>query len=501
MAGVFTLEHDGSRMRLLAFDGRMGASGDMLLGALVAAGADPSVLSPVEDALDVTYRVHEVDKNGILATKVDVLLAEADGGDPRGEGHADDHRHQPETEDGDDDEHGEGDGDDEGGVDAGHSHQHQYRRHDHARGESAHSHDHDHAHSHDHDHAHSHDHDHDDPTHAEGHGPHRTYPEVVDLVESMDVPAGVVADATAIFRVLGEAEAEVHGTALDATHFHEVGADDAIADVVGVCLLLNDLGVDRVVTGPVAVGGGEAEMSHGTYPVPAPAVVNIAAAADWSVRGGPIEAELLTPTGAAILAHLAEGVETLPSMSVESSGYGAGGWDFSDHPNVLRAVVGDGGSRLVRDEISVLETNLDDATPEVLGGLQETLKDAGARDVTIVPTTMKKSRPGHLVKVVVKPEDAERVAYRLAVETGTLGIREHGAGHRWTARREFETATLDVDGDDYEVSVKVGSDADGVVYDRSAEYDDALAVANETGLPVREVMRRAVDAVASDDAD
>ncbi|MFC7128568.1 nickel pincer cofactor biosynthesis protein LarC [Haloferax chudinovii] len=478
-------------MRLLAFDGRMGASGDMLLGALVAAGADPSVLSPVEDALDVTYRVHEVDKNGILATKVDVLLAEADGGDPRGEGHADDHRHQPETEDGDDDEHGEGDGDDEGGVDAGHSHQHQYRRHDHARGESA--------HSHDHDHAHSHDHDHDDPTHAEGHGPHRTYPEVVDLVESMDVPAGVVADATAIFRVLGEAEAEVHGTALDATHFHEVGADDAIADVVGVCLLLNDLGVDRVVTGPVAVGGGEAEMSHGTYPVPAPAVVNIAAAADWSVRGGPIEAELLTPTGAAILAHLAEGVETLPSMSVESSGYGAGGWDFSDHPNVLRAVVGDGGSRLVRDEISVLETNLDDATPEVLGGLQETLKDAGARDVTIVPTTMKKSRPGHLVKVVVKPEDAERVAYRLAVETGTLGIREHGAGHRWTARREFETATLDVDGDDYEVSVKVGSDADGVVYDRSAEYDDALAVANETGLPVREVMRRAVDAVASDD--
>ncbi|WP_424006604.1 nickel pincer cofactor biosynthesis protein LarC [Haloferax denitrificans] len=485
-------------MRLLAFDGRMGASGDMLLGALVAAGADPSVLSPVEDALDVTYRVHEVDKNGILATKVDVLLPEADGGDPRGEGHGDDHRHQPETEDGTGDEGDEGDRDDGDDVDAGHSHQHQYRRHDRARGESAP----DHTHSHDDSHAEGHDHSHDhDHTHAEGHGPHRTYPEVVDLVESMDLPAGVVADATAIFRVLGEAEAEVHGTDLDATHFHEVGADDAIADVVGVCLLLDDLDVDRVVTAPVAVGGGEAEMSHGTYPVPAPAVLNITAAADWSVRGGPVESELLTPTGAAILAHLAGGVESLPSMSVESSGYGAGGRDFSDHPNVLRAVVGDGGSRLVRDEISVLETNLDDATPEVLGGLQETLKDAGARDVTIVPTTMKKSRPGHLVKVVVRPEDAERVAYRLAVETGTLGIREHGAGHRWTARREFETATLDVDGDDYEVSVKVGSDADGVVYDRSAEYDDALAVANETGLPVREVMRRAVDAVASDDGE
>ncbi|RDZ34997.1 MULTISPECIES: nickel pincer cofactor biosynthesis protein LarC [unclassified Haloferax] len=489
-------------MRLLAFDGRMGASGDMLLGALVAAGADPSVLSPVEDALDVTYRVHEVDKNGILATKVDVLLAEADGGDPRGEGHGDDHRRlRADGDDGADSDDG-GDGDD-----AEHSHQHQYHHHDHAHDEEQTHHDGDDSHGqsqgHDHSHPHSHDdhkhhHSHDDHAHAEGHGPHRIYPEVVDLVESMNLPPGVVADATAIFRVLGEAEAEVHGTNLDATHFHEVGADDAVADVVGVCLLLDDLGVDRVVTGPVAVGGGETEMSHGTYPVPAPAVVNITAAADWSVRGGPVEAELLTPTGAAILAHLAEGVETLPSMSVESSGYGAGGWEFPDHPNVLRAVVGDGGSRLVRDEITVLETNLDDAPPEVLGGLQATLKDAGARDVTIVPTTMKKSRPGHLVKVVVKPEDAERVAYRLAVETGTLGIREHGAGHRWTARREFETATLDIDGDDYEVSVKVASDADGVVYDRSAEYDDALAVANETGVPVREIMRRAVDAVASE---
>ncbi|ELK55683.1 hypothetical protein D320_03266 [Haloferax sp. BAB-2207] len=489
-------------MRLLAFDGRMGASGDMLLGALVAAGADPSVLSPVEDALDVTYRVHEVDKNGILATKVDVLLAEADGGDPRGEGHGDDHRRlRADGDDGPDSDDG-GDGDD-----AEHSHQHQYHHHDHAHDEEQTHHDGDDSHGqsqgHDHSHPHSHDdhkhhHSHDDHAHAEGHGPHRTYPGVVDLVESMNLPPGVVADATAIFRVLGEAEAEVHGTNLDATHFHEVGADDAVADVVGVCLLLDDLGVDRVVTGPVAVGGGETEMSHGTYPVPAPAVVNITAAADWSVRGGPVEAELLTPTGAAILAHLAEGVETLPSMSVESSGYGAGGWEFPDHPNVLRAVVGDGGSRLVRDEITVLETNLDDASPEVLGGLQATLKDAGARDVTIVPTTMKKSRPGHLVKVVVKPEDAERVAYRLAVETGTLGIREHGAGHRWTARREFETATLDIDGDDYEVSVKVASDADGVVYDRSAEYDDALAVANETGVPVREIMRRAVDTVASE---
>ncbi|ELZ82595.1 hypothetical protein C453_15958 [Haloferax elongans ATCC BAA-1513] len=494
-------------MRLLAFDGRMGASGDMLLGTLVAAGADPDVLSPVEDDLDVSYRIRTVDKNGISATKVDVLLAETDGGDPRGEGHgADEYGHKSDS-DADADEVADVDADDDAtdhdsrrehrlrgslasGSDHGHSHSDHGHRHSHEDG-------HTHGHSHDHgDDGHSHHHDH---THAEGHGPHRTYPEVVELVESMDLPDSVIEDATAIFRILGEAEAEVHGTDLEATHFHEVGADDAIADVVGTCLLLDDLDVERVVTGPISVGGGETTMSHGTYPIPAPAVLNVVEQADWSIRGGPVEAELLTPTGAAILAHVAEGVETLPSISVESSGYGAGGWDFPDHPNVLRALVGDGGSRLVRDDISVLETNLDDVEPEVLGSLQETLKDAGARDVTILPTTMKKSRPGHLVKVIVKPDDVERVAYRLAVETGTLGIREHGAGHRWTARREFETASLDIDGDTYEVAVKIASDVDGDVYDRSAEYDDALAVAKETGLAVREVMRRAVDAVVEND--
>jgi hypothetical protein len=213
--------------------------------------------------------------------------------------------------------------------------------------------------------------------------------------------------------------------------------------------------------------------------------------------GGPVERELLTPTGAALLAEFAEGVDALPSLHVSASGYGAGTKSFADHPNVLRAVVGDGGGRLRRDDITVLETNLDDAPPEVLGGLQESLVDAGARDVSVLPVTMKKSRPGHLVKVVTKPEDAERVAHRLAVETGTLGIREHGAGHRWVAERDFQTVTLDVSGRSYDVPVKIASTADGEVYDVSAEYDDAAAVARETDLPVREVARRA-EAAARD---
>ena len=421
-------------MQTLAFDGRTGAAGDMLLGALLAAGADRSVLCVVENHLPVRYDVETVDRNGISSTLVRVVLE--DSADERTEGAAvgDDHSH-------------------------GHSPEH--------------------------------DHSHDD---AEGHGHSRSYAEVVELVESMGLPDAVEADALAAFEILGEAEAAVHGTGLEETAFHEVGTDDAIADVVGCMLLLDDLrerGVERVVTTPLFAGGGTISFSHGTYPVPSPAVVEIAERAEWAMRGGPVETELLTPTGAAILAAVAEGVDELPTMRVAESGYGAGKKQFPDHPNVVRAMVGEHEGGLTREGISVLETNLDDATPEVLGSLQETLREAGARDVSIVPLTMKKSRPGHLVKVICRPEDAERVARRLAEETGTLGVREHGAGHRWVASRAFETAELDVDGERFEVDVKIASDADGDVFDYSAEYEDALSVAKETGLAVREVVRRA----------
>ena len=428
-------------MRTLAFDGRTGASGDMLLGALVAAGADPGVLETVEERLDVEYRVGRTTKNGIEATTVDVAVGDA-GDEHTGDGERDDH---------------------------GHSHDHD--------GEDGHSHEH--------------------GDHAEGHGPHRTYAECVGVVEGMDLPEGVEADATAVFRLLGEAEARVHGTDLEETAFHEVGADDAIADIVGTALLLEDLGVDRVVTTPVAAGGGEVSMSHGVYPVPAPAVTYLAEAADWRLKGGPLDSELLTPTGAALLAHIADGVDSLPVMDVAASGYGAGTKSFESYPNVLRATVGEAAGRLEPDDIRVLETNLDDATPEVLGSLQDRLLEAGARDVTILPATMKKSRPGHLLKIITKPDDVEAVARRLAEETGTLGVREAAAGHRWVADRTFETVAVGLDGESYEVTVKVAADADGSVYDVSAEYDDAARVADAAGVPVREVIRRAEAAYRS----
>ncbi|UIO99441.1 nickel pincer cofactor biosynthesis protein LarC [Halobaculum sp. CBA1158] len=462
-------------MRTIAFDGRMGAAGDMILGALVAAGGDPDALAPVEDALPVRYEFESVDRTGIESVRARVRHAEADAARDDADAARDDTDQATDRDD--DHDHGDSHG-------RGHSHDH---------GDDG-DHDHPHDHSHEDDQSHDHDHDHPHDGHgAEGHGPQRTYAEVVEVVEGMALPASVRADALAVFEILGEAESSVHGTDLDDTHFHEVGADDAIADVVGACLLFDDLDADRVVTTPLATGDGEVEFSHGVYPVPTPAVMEVAERADWSLRGGPVEAELLTPTGAAILAHVADGVERLPSLRVEESGYGAGGWTFPDRPNVLRAVVGETErSGLVRDDVTVLETNLDDAAPEVLGGLQETLAEAGARDVSVVPTTMKKSRPGHIVKVICKPEDADRVARRLAEETGTLGVREGGATHRWIAQRRFETAAVDLaDGESYDVPVKVASDADGAVYDVSAEYDDAAAAAREAGVPVRDVLRRA----------
>ncbi len=492
-------------MQLLAFDGRLGASGDMILGALLDAGGDPAVLEPVESALDLEYVIESQVKCGIEATDVTVVMRESDeeqkaerdghdaeADDKHGHRHDDDHSHGHEHGDGGDHghshDHGHTDGDD-------HSHSHGHTDGD----DHSHSHGHtdgdDHSHSHGHNHSHSHTH-----TPAEGHGPNRSYREVCQIIREMNLEPAVETDALAVVELLGEAEASVHGTGLDDVHFHEVGADDAIADIVGATLLLADLEPDRIVTTPLSAGGGSVSMSHGEYPVPTPAVVEIAERADWALRGGPLEVELLTPTGAAILGHFALGVDAIPALEVDRLGYGAGGYDLDPHPNVLRVLGGTAEGSLLKEDITVLETNLDDATPEVLGGLQIALADAGARDVSVLPVTMKKSRPGHLVKVICKPEDRERVARALAEETGTLGVRDAGATHRWIANRRFETVELVVDGTAYEVTVKIASDSDGTVYDVSAEYDDAKAVATETGRAVREIIRRA-EAIMSERLD
>ncbi|MFB6113716.1 MAG: nickel pincer cofactor biosynthesis protein LarC [Halodesulfurarchaeum sp.] len=485
----------------------------MLLGTLVSIGADPGVLERVEAVLPVEYEIHQVDRTGIQATHVRVTSIGSGGegtasdGSESGEKHDDGHRHHEGHHHDDDQTHSWN----------GHGH----RQDDHSHSQTGHSHHHDHASPDGDNHKH-------EPNNEEqessvpdqeagerwdtvkGHGPHRTLPEVLDIVERMALPDSVATEAKATFRILGEAEASVHGTEVDSVHFHEVGADDAIADIVGTALLLYDLDVERIVTTPVATGSGTVSSSHGTYPVPPPAVLEIAERADWSIRSGPVSGELLTPTGAALLAHFATGVSSIPPIRVESSGYGAGSREYEGRPNVLRGILGSieeanetaSAARespdLETEPVTVLETTVDDVTPEVLGGLHERLSGVGALDVAVLPATLKKSRPGHVVQVITKPDDAKGVARRLSEETGTLGVRVNPVSHRWIAERRVESVTVQIEETAFEIGVKVATDRSGERYDVSAEFDDALGVAEDTGLPVREIMRRAESAALED---
>ncbi|MFP4591299.1 MAG: nickel pincer cofactor biosynthesis protein LarC [Halobacteriales archaeon] len=321
--------------------------------------------------------------------------------------------------------------------------------------------------------------------------PTRTPHEVREVLDDLDLGGDVRRRALAVVDRLATAEGSVHGADPESVHFHEVGADDAIVDICGTVALLRDLDPDAVVVGPVACGAGTVETAHGTYPVPPPAVAALAADADWILAPGPVEGELLTPTGAALLAELASGRERLPPMRLAATGYGAGDRTYPDRPNVLRGLLGEAVERLRREPVALLETVLDDATPETLGALQETLPEVGALDVAVLPATMKASRPGHLVQVVVDPVDADAVARRLAAETGTLGVREVPVCHRWVADRHVETVEVEVAGSTYVVDVKVATDSAGDRIDVSAEDRDARRVAREAGLPVREVRRRA----------
>lgn len=401
-------------MAIAAFDPQMGASGDMLLGALLDAGADSAVLGPIEDALDVEFYVEETRDHGISATDVTVH------------------------------------------------------------------------------------HDHTHHQHGEGAGPHRTYPEVIGIVEEMGLDAAVEEDALAAFRLLGAAEAGVHGNDIADTHFHEVGADDAIADITGTAALLATLDIDRVVTAPVATGTGEVDTSHGTYPIPAPAVVEIANRSGLQLKGGPLEAELLTPTGAALLGSVGQPVQRLPPMTVDAIGYGTGTHTFPDRPNVLRTIIGERQGELSKEPIAILETHVDDTTPEIIGHLQQRLRDVGAYDISTMPLTMKKSRPGHVIRVIASPADEARIARVLAEETGTLGVRIIPSAHRWVATREIISTDVVLQGSTYAIDVKIARDEEDTVLDCSAEYADAARVADLTSLPVREVMRRAESVAAVD---
>ncbi|MEM3087325.1 MAG: nickel pincer cofactor biosynthesis protein LarC [Halobacteria archaeon] len=282
-------------------------------------------------------------------------------------------------------------------------------------------------------------------------------------------------------RALARVEARIHGTTPARFRFHDV---DTPADVLGAWAALRDLGPGRVAALPVSVGGGS--PGPGGFPVPAPATLALLQSSGLEWRGGPVDGELLTPTGAALLATMASAAAPhYPRLKVERVGHGAGSMD-RPVPNVLRAVVGREHAPGALEEITVLETAVDDVTGEVLGHLREALVEAGARDVAFLPALMKKGRPGHLIQVVCDPRDALRLAETVARETGTLGVRFAAAGHRMVAAREVRTVRLRLKGRAHSIRIKVGS-LGGRVFHLSAEFEDVRRAARASGLPAREV--------------
>lgn len=308
-------------------------------------------------------------------------------------------------------------------------------------------------------------------------------------------------DALRALHILAEAEGRVHGTSPEQAHFHEVGALDALADIAGSSAARASLEAEQVLCLPVCVGGGLIKSAHGLLPVPGPAALEILRARHIPWRGGPVEEELLTPTGAALLAALAdEFLSEPPLLQVERIGYGAGKKDL-EMPNVLRAMMaealpgGAAGPGHIHhgDRVVQLESNVDDVTGEVLGYLIERLMGEGALDVCILPALMKKGRPGSVIRAIIRAEDSERLADIIIRETGSLGVRVFPSIHRILAEREEIVVDLELAGQVNQARLKV-SRLEGEMISLKPEYEDCRRIAEKTGLALREVREKVEEA-------
>jgi hypothetical protein len=305
---------------------------------------------------------------------------------------------------------------------------------------------------------------------------HRHLPHILDIIGKSSLSARAKQDATAVFRKLGEAEAAAHGVAVEKVHFHEVGAVDSICDIAGACVALDLLGVDAVHCSAVNTGSGTVDTEHGLLPVPAPATARLLEGRPVYARGPAVE--LATPTGAAIVATLAARFGPLAPMRIRTTGYGAGDKEFPEQANVLRVILGEASAAPESTTVAVIEANIDDATPELLGHALERLMDAGALDASCSPLLMKKGRPGHLLRVIAKPEDQEQLAAVVFRETTTFGLRLYPAERRIAERRHVE-----VDLGYGRVRVKI---ADWGTF--APEFEDCRRLALETGRPLKQVL-------------
>jgi uncharacterized protein (TIGR00299 family) protein len=436
----------GLHMRVAYLECFSGISGDMFLGALVDAGVPPHLLEQTVEALKVGARleISRVMRSGISATKVDVWV-DGEKDLPREEYWAKQNEHAASARDDD------------------------------------------HAHEHEHHHEHQHAHEQDHPKQSHGHSHGRGLVEIWEIIGRSGISDTARKNAASIFEALGGAEAKIHATSIEEVHFHEVGAVDAIVDVVCAAVGAEALGVDEIICSPLNVGGGMVQCAHGTFPVPAPATVELLK--DAPVYSSGVQAELVTPTGAAIVKTLARRFAAFPNMKIEKSGYGAGARDFPGHPNVVRLTVGEAASTLAAktasDTVTVLEANLDDLNPQVFGYVMDRLLEEGALDAFGMPVQMKKNRPGTLLTVLCKPEDSARLTQLIFTETTTLGVRRREEVRQTLARR-WESVVTPWG----EVRIKIAS-MNGTVTNYAPEYEDCRRIAAEHHVPLKAVIQEA----------
>jgi hypothetical protein len=317
----------------------------------------------------------------------------------------------------------------------------------------------------------------------EQHGhPHRHLKPILTMIDRAPISDRAKQNASNVFRRLGEAEAGVHGVPIEKVHFHEVGAVDSIADIVGACVALDLLDIGEIHTSAINVGSGTVNTEHGLLPVPAPATAALLSGRPIYSRGPAVE--LTTPTGAALATTLSSLFGPVPAMSITSIGYGAGDRDFKEQPNVLRVMVGERTTATEATLVSVIEANIDDSSPEVLGYALERLLDAGALDASFSPLQMKKNRPGALLRVIARPDDQERLASIVFAETSTLGLRLYAAERRVEERHIVQVETVFG-------TVRVKVSGNGAC---APEYEDCRAIALATGTPLRQILAAAQEA-------
>jgi uncharacterized protein (TIGR00299 family) protein len=439
-------------MRIAYLDCFAGISGDMFLGALVAAGVDPAILHQATAALNLnaSLMIEKVDRSGISSTKVHVYEGERLAEEP--------HVHPPE--------------DDASKHQQTHTHQHHPKtQHHHKIG---------HTHDHPHEHPNEHLHDH---THG------RSLTVIRNLINAAALVSAVKHTAIHAFELLGASEAKIHNVPIDKIHFHEVGAVDAIVDIVAASAGIHALAVDKWHCSPLNIGGGMVDCAHGRFPVPAPATADL-------LRGLPtysahIEKELVTPTGAALIRALAPTFGPQPAMRVQHIGYGAGTRNPKDFPNVLRLSLGESDeptSTANTDTVAVLETALDDLSPQLLAHVAERALTTGALDVMLTPVIMKKGRPGTLLTVLCNPSEIPALQQLVLRETSTLGLRI-----RFDRRACLDRRHASVDTPYGPIRIKIGA-LDQQEYNAAPEFEDCRAAAAQHNVPVKIVQQAAITA-------